>query len=783
MNMLESLRHVSVSMDKKSITYRNPFLKNKKGHPAQQNRGVTSLNDEELNKLCRDLDSILTQCEEEAPLSYNAFLKIMNQYPDSKAFEYVFKGTPYMNEYDEKLIDNILEQKVPISSQKQNVRYCDPVNVFFGLSGAGKTTFMRQWIGSIETNFPATDQANTTIGSTIVHLKNEADRLTACVVLMKPADLRERLSMLCIPVVHWILNHQEAFNGDDLIDFIYEELSTPSDCKIKLDFLVSEDNIKSQSDLPDIFLQVSQAMWADFRKAVSKSHSILVNEKFSANNEKIRREFDEFLDEHLSSSNAIGSLLSIVKHAAVQTIRNIQMQANEFCQDSGVSYCLEAIDTQNIHTWSESTNLDDQKLDYPQVLNLQLYYKDSHRPDVTLRKQFFALMEHISSALGETPSLFPLVRQMRICGNFRPIWIDDSTALGNHILIDSEGVAHDLANSSISLELRTLLSYADKITLIQNGSAAASTELSNIFSTLIHNSWLHKTNFVFNRMELISRPNSEKKVNFIIGSVKNALSGAEKLDSEKNLHIISGNEELYKDIIISNSFYCENLPQVYTSTNAQTEFSIVSIINKQLKTIFLPQKYTPQEFQLLPIKPQYCPGKLISILQYLSNQFYKHFEKNVVTNPWQTVKAFNARIAGDWNKREWGPFTPESDLVGTMSSCILSYLLNPENIQEMKHYGNTYTDFAGMVHQFLSNQKLNIQLQKISEQVVYQDLLDSCWILGISYSGLGSTKMRERTILSEMKAKFYSEYACVNVLYKDIQKLISESPFCIYKPI
>ena len=122
-------------------------------------------------------------------------------------------------------------------------------------------------------------------------------------------------------------------------------------------------------------------------------------------------------------------------------------------------------------------------------------------------------------------TLFPLIEHLRITGNFKPLWYGENN-LFNFILIDSEGIGHDITNQSVSMQIREIMSRCNLITVIQNGAEQMQTAFAETLKSLIYNGWIDKAKFCFNRMESFdsqAHSSVDSKLAFISSNVKNAL--------------------------------------------------------------------------------------------------------------------------------------------------------------------------------------------------------------------------------------------------------------------
>lgn len=804
---MEEKKYQLINVNRKSayISFMSPTLKNKKGHKRQMTKSIKNINsDEEVDRLLQDTDDLLVNYNQYVS-DYESFIKVYEKY-DKKAISWVFEKTDIIDKYNQDSVMRTIEKKISVKNSDDEFIY--PATLLIGASGAGKTTLIKQLIGSINTSFPATMQSNTTVGSMYVVVDNSERNLVACAKLINKSALEDRLENSYIKIIKEILTEGNTIENAKIFDILYDNITIFDDKKVKLQYILLKDNIMNDN-LLSLIKEESNEIWNGFLKK-SSEFDFNINKEFLKNTSvEFFTAFDLYIDEYISKTKIINCIMDIVEHKISIIIKKMYSEIKKY-DDINVS--INIVDEKKSVQLDESSNFS-----FPKILMLTFSYKQQRLPDNGLREKFFNILEYVSSAneekQGET--LFPIIEHIRIKGNFKPLWYKEKDFIENYILIDSEGIGHDITNQNVSMQLRTIMSKCNVITVIQNASEQMQTAFASTVKSLIYNGWIGKTRFCFNRMEMFDQKahaSVESKVSFIKSNIKNVLKQiiTDEINSEHK--IVSSREHIFEEAIIKKAYYLEYLKEKITSKNCfissdkesawgvieknndidesvkqsiketfltyfTEKFNPVDNINRYLKDIVSSKvSFTEEDMALLGIVPQYRADIFSSILNVINNKFAKDFLKELNSSPWQTVKAFNVRMASNWDNREWKNLQPEAKFIELANSNIMSYLLNPENINEINER-NGY-EFTMIIQQMIS-EEISDAITKIAEESIYLELLNDCWKLAAEFSDLGSTYDRSKLINEKIKNKFIvdAEKGKYNFLYKQFVDLVMENKY------
>lgn len=799
-------KNINVNEKSQYVSFMSPTLKNKKGHTRQMTKSIKNISKEDIEKVLSDTDELLSNYSSHGN-DFQSFVQATQGF-HPKAIEWAFEKTEFMNLYDQESVIRSIENK--INTLGSDGQYIYPATLLIGASGSGKTTFIKQLIGSEKTNFPATMQSNTTIGSMIAVIKNESNNLTACAKLINKSALKDRLEQAYIQIVKEILRKEK-----DIRDILYDNITIFDDKKVKLQYVVSKKDFDNEQ-LIDSVVKECSTIWIKFLNNTDDL-SFKVSEKFIDNSSnEFYIALDEFIQDRIVDSDVINSILSII----CEKVKKIIYDFYEYLKENKtIEFSIEIVDERKIISFNSETIIE-----YPKMLTLVIKYTNGDLPDEYLKQFFFESLEYLSSANesnGEK-TLFPLIEHMRIQGNFIPSW-KASIESENYIIIDSEGIGHDITNQSVSMQMREIMSKSNLITVMQNGSEQMQTAFAETLKTLIYNGWIDKSRFCFNRMEMFdanAHASAESKILFIKSNIKNALKQIVVSEEKEEQKIVCSREKIFEDFINDQSCYFEylnqhfekdanvkpffvpfdkmdswnqikamNNPDIedivkkdYVITFTNELFNSVENIEKYLKEVIKKKKkFSVEDLKFKNLNPKYRADIFSAKLCWINNSFLNTFFQRIDGSAWQTVKAFNVRMAGNWGNREWSCLQPESIFIDLANKSIMDYLLNPVNINEINK--NHHIEFIGIVQQFvsdiISSYSNDKSVNKIAERSIYLGLLEECWKPGEEMKGTGSTYQRKKLIKDKLTTKFLVDYnkQQANFLYPEIQELVFDNPF------
>lgn len=819
-NESKSMASVNLNEKSKYISFTSPILKNKKGHSRQMTKGINRIKTEDgsidWNKVSSYIEEIkyLLSDFDKYSADYNSYLEAKNKF-SKFSMDCVFEGSEFSNKYDQDATKRILDKIIPI--YHENAQYFLPSVLFTGVSAGGKTTTLRQVIGSSNTSFPATMQANTTVGTFHVVVMNEIDKLSGIARFTTKAALEERIRYALSDIVKKVLTEDNAPGSKvkDIYDLLFDSLTIFDDRKCKLQYIISKNHLVNEK-LGEITKEASTYIWDQFKREFKKNESdlIIYNEFPKNSSSQFFTEFGEYIVESLQENdenNKLNQLFDSVMSLIINNVNNtIRIMITKlFCIEMNAKLIDRKIlitDENKVHEFVDLETFTEEKIvqiKYPKMISIEISYRDKSKPDTELRKNFFEIMEHISSADEKNicKTLFPIIDEMRMQGNFRPLWKSNSEKIEDYILVDSEGLGHDMSKDGVSIDLRNVISECRKIVFIQNGSEAISDQFADALGLLISTGSIYKTSFCFNRMEkfdLNSNNSIESRITFIKSGIVNSIKKIVEDEENHSDKIVAGKEHVFEELVINNSLYFEYLSEVIeneegilpafnkpafeilnqqliksseennvmaisTFQNAKNTllikfnevFNSVKNIDNLVTSFVTENDILFERITEIGFEPHYSLYKFTKLFIKMNEEFSESFINKINGQLWQTVKAFNSRIAYNYDSREWSNLRPESEFIGYAQKKIISFLLNPENIDVDSQIKDKAL-FVEVISNMMSNY-LSKEFRKIAEIVIYEELLNDCWEPGIKKSGTGSTYERKRIIHQIFNRKFDSD--------------------------
>ena len=820
----------NVNLNEKAnyISFTSPVLKNKKGHSRQITKSVRNIKLENglidwasVNKYIEEIKLLISNFDYYYS-DYKNYLEAKNNFSEF-AMNAVFDGTEFSNKYNQESTKRLMENTINLFNGKG--RFLLNAVLLAGVSAGGKTTTEKHMIGSTDTSFPATTQANTTVGLLYAMILNAALAIKGAARFTTRASLEDRIKFALIDITKKNLSggHVDVYNS------LFEALTIFGDRKCKLQYIISVNDLKDL-DLERLSKDASIEIWDRFKKEIRKSNSdIEISEEFHLNSDnRVLIEFGDFIMDQINDDKdpiRISQLFNLIVEMISNRVRKVVQEliksflACDVFEKTIIS-TITVVDENRVHNFDNQHEFSDCELElikYPKFISIEVKYSNGDKPDKALRNYFFRNMEFISSASEEKEgqTLFPIVEEMRIYGNFRPLWVDDKETMDDYILIDSEGLGHDMSQEGISIELRDLISQCKNIVFVQNGSEAIGNEFADALGLLISTGSVYKTKFCFNRMEKFDQKSNDKiesRIAFVKSGIVNAIKKNVEREVELQDKIVTGKEYVYERVIVDQSLYFEHLGQVIESDSGivpldmlgsykalkelydtqeneilkeqifnamipmhkdfNAEFNPVSNINKLIDSFSKTTEISKDDIRNIGFRPQYSLYKFTRLFINMNEEFASSFLNKVNSQVWQTVKAFNARIAWNYDSREWGNLRPESDYIGYAQRKIIAFLLNPENIDDERAIKD-----KGLFVQAISNMmanSLSVEFKKTAEKAIYIELLEDCWRHGISKEGAGSTFTRNRIINSQIDSAFHSTEK-MDLLFREFRKIVFDN--------
>ena len=263
----------------------------------------------------------------------------------------------------------------------------------------------------------------------------------------------------------------------------------------------------------------------------------------------------------------------------------------------------------------------------------------------------------------------PLVNGIRVAGPFTPIWADPATPT-RLVLIDTEGLGHK-ANTTPDVPDYIVARFAesDAILLVHKGDMPFSFEGGKMLEAIGGAGQTAKTMMVFSRMDSVKGDNIkgwQAKRDHVFGGDRNVVENqiAKSLTPDVARFMLSQLER--------NSFYVGSLQEADPKA-ARAELSSLLMRVTSMAPLQVPAQAFPEySYDLLVLALQKgVEGFRIPWRAYLGLQR----RSDLLPLPWQSVKAVSRRYAEGFD--DGYPIRPVSNLLSAMTLAIGRFLEVP----------------------------------------------------------------------------------------------------------
>jgi len=520
--------------------------------------------------------------------------------------------------------------------------------------GAGKTTLVRQFIGSHPEHdrFPSTSVNRTTTCETevIVGLKE----FSAVVTFMseEEADFEVRQS-----VSGALLRAMDLDSSDsDLAKAFLER----SDMRFRLKYVLGDWPADDFDDDP---------YETDAEKA---------SEETDASSPVVSSaEADTLADKLRTYVATIRTIAATCR----EEIEKLQGPINSLSPDernTALDWLQELAEDSDAYAALVSNILDDLRERFKEITLGKLLKTTTGWPRLwlmdapaTRRSEFLSAVRFFSGIdRRQWGRLFtPLVNGIRVAGPFSPLW-GEATHAPRLVLIDTEGLGHK-ANTTPDVPDHVIAHFAecDAILLVHKGDVPFTFEGGKVLEAIGGAGQTAKTLMVFSRMDAVKGDNIkgwQAKRDYVFSGVRNVLDHqiAKSLTPDVAHFMMTHLER--------NSFYVGSLQDA----NPRAARSELSSLLQRLTSIVPPpapaRAFPDYSYDLLVLALQKgVEGFRIPWRAYLGLE--RHSDLQPL--PWQSVKAVSRRYAEGFD--DGYPVRPASNLLNTMTLAVGRFLENP----------------------------------------------------------------------------------------------------------
>ena len=563
----------------------------------------------------------------------------------------------------------VREQVIPIpSSVDSDYRSA----LLLGTTGAGKTTVLRQVIGThpVKERFPSTSTAKTTVADTEIIVAE--GNYQAVITFMERDEVRDYLEECISKAV--LTAYQEKSDSD-----VLRNLLQHVDQRIRFNYVlgngpISEDDLDDDEDdidedlnssEPELSPQAPESFDLDrtndlLIRAVNQAREIANNQgaklktELDATDESDQGVIDELFEEELDQ------LLRQDKE--YHAITDDLMDEIELRFSALTSGSLRKTKQGWPISWEFSSP------DRNAFIKEILRFSSNHAP-------LFGTL------------LTPLVNGIRVKGPFFPSWARDSKQL--IVIVDGEGLGHTPdSSSSLSTNLLRRIDIVDAVILVDNAAQPMQAAPVAALRSLIRTGNIKKLLMCFTHFDEVkgdNLPTVSAKRDHILASAENVMT---RLGEDLGPNA----ERALRARLAEQCFFLGGIDKILDETTKRGKRSI-----EQIKELLKAVDRIIKRPEPVAAHPVYDRMNLALAIHKAAAQFHQAWRHRLSgTEHWTRIKALSRRLANSWSD-QYDNLMPVSDLHKQLGEWIYVTIQKPiqwegdEPDEDSKQ--QTYDDF------------------------------------------------------------------------------------------
>jgi hypothetical protein len=621
------------------IEFRHPLRIDTNNKPGKKTRKGLGTEDEiEALRLVEQLNQLLSDA---SLWSVGAQVEASKRY-DPRVIEIFYSEiTPRASSSAQ-----LREKLLPLPSRDQGYARV----ALMGVPGAGKTTLVRQLIGTHPDSerFPSTSVNRTTTFPTEVALTTGC--YEAVVTFMSEHETRfeieESLSAALV----------EAVDGDQ--KQVARAFLEKSDMRFRLKYLlgdfVHDDEIEIDPYDED---ENSNLIEVDVVSGLSPEESSHQQSVLRAYIDRIITMAQELKRNLEAEQGSIAEMSSDDRSAALDLIEEQAVASDAFVEL--VSDIIDELRTKFAHV--PFGRFEKTTTGWPNAW--QLKSDENERATFLKAVRFFSGISYQS--WGKL--LTPLVNGMRVHGPFKPAWTEQNAQL---VLIDTEGLGHKAnATADMPEQVLELLHEADVVLLVDSAkNGMTSFAAGKALEGVVNSGYTSKLAVVFTHMDAVTGDNLKglAKLDHVFGGLRNVAENqlAKNVSTEAARYLLKH--------LSTSTFYVGRIDEIDPKP-AKPE------LNKLLAHLVAAQ---PPIFEPVAF-PEYSNDYLVLATQEAARAFRQQWQgilglaahSEFKPKTWQTIKALSRRYAEGWD--DGFVLRPTSNLYASLSAAISRFLETP----------------------------------------------------------------------------------------------------------
>jgi hypothetical protein len=624
--------------------------------------------------------------------------------------------------------------------------------LFLGTTGAGKTTLVRQFLGT----HPTTEHFPTTSGGKTTTADFE--------IVLAPGPFKAVITFLPRPQVaayveDCLFAAAYAYYEHKKIDAVARKFLEHEDQRFRLKYILGRFPLK-ESPLPEhvsdeiswqrVTQQEAQTFANDIQRYLERLDALVQTARYDMDLELDQAETpltdedsDIYAQERLEKELLQQDAFHILREDILQ---NIQERFG-------------LLPPENILSGPDQ---------WPQLWQVET--ED--------RKAFIRTVNLFSSnnAAWFGKLLTPLVQGIRVSGPFAPTWQPEISP--RLVLIDGEGLGHTAETiNSLSTRVTQLFEQVDVIALVDNLKSPLQAASHAVLDNVTHSGHAAKLLIAFTHFEGTSgddRPDRESREDFVRNALDQALVAVGKRIGQAERRFLEHSLE-------ERVFFLSNLQERILSEGQTTEQTADQAesraeLRKMLATIQASWTQPPPG----EVHPVYNDrGFFASFQKAVIDAFRSHWKARLGLTPkpgvpkehWKRVEALARRVV--WGRDEYDTLRPVADLLKLVSEQVYHFLEEPERWEPSQEGSPEVRQeiIDAIAREMYTSLHHLIRQRMLSEQ-------QAAWADALAHSGRGSAWLRALDIdtIYRATAPLLSEIAQEIDLEKIYQSAIPDVP-------
>ncbi|HNY39004.1 MAG TPA: hypothetical protein PKJ41_01365 [Bryobacteraceae bacterium] len=593
--------------------------------------------------------------------------------------------------------------------------------LLLGTTGAGKTTLVRQLIGTgIRTEkFPSTSTAKTTTCD-IEIITSDSDEYRVVVSFLPKDHIRQYVEECVIATAI-------SFLEKERYELTCRRLLEHTEQRFRLSYVLGT----------LATAQLDEEEEEDAEEEVDRESALSAEER-ALLAEALRGYLDRVQSVAIAASKKLEGSLSFSLETANQDDRDTfeELLEDSLRDEEEFHELLDAImdDIESRFALLAGGDLTLGHGDWPELW--------SYSCPISERTDFIRRINRFTSnqAVQFGTLLTPLVEGIRVQGPFAPSWNGGTTP--KLVLMDGEGLGH-AASATLSLSTRVTKRYqvADVILLVDNAQQPMLATPNSALRSIVASGQQSKLILAFTHFDQMRGPNLPNR----LAKEQHVLASLDQSIGVLGKEMGRGVENALKKITPERSFFLSNLQdQIPTPPEKQSQRHTVESLGRLLATIeALGAPKVPEA-----VTAVYDDANLILSIRKAILEFREPWRARLgLPSPsdfrpehWTRVKALTRRL-GDLGQDEYDNLRPVADFIACLLGHVRPFLESPLR----------WEPASGATDEMMNHaidriaQEVSIRLHELAADRVMRDRVVK-WKEAYAHRGIGSTYVRRREV-------------------------------------